>query len=72
MLSIQGKRAKLKIDHKIQLLKTVCRKRQMDMQEINNIIYTWEVISSTKANKENREVEPIGVDEAIDDFLGEY
>jgi hypothetical protein len=68
-----GSRAKLnQINYKIQLIKTMCKRKLIDMAEIESIINTWELMSNGGAHHENVVVEPMEVEDALEDFLGEY
>jgi hypothetical protein len=42
------------------------------MAEINSIIKNWELISYNNTSQENEVAEPIGIDEAVEEVLGEY
>ena len=50
----------------------MCKKRLIDMAEIQSIINTWKLINNGGAHQENLVVEPMGVEEAIQDFLSEF
>jgi hypothetical protein len=74
-LGMQGSRAQTKlnqINHKIQLIKAVCKRRSIDMVEIESIINTWKLMNKSSAHQENIVAGPIGVEQAVEDFLGEY
>jgi hypothetical protein len=60
------------INYKIQLIKTKCRRRLIDMAEIESIINNWELMSNRGAYQENDVAEPYGIEEAVEDVLGEY
>jgi hypothetical protein len=42
------------------------------MAEIESIINTWKLMNNGGAHQENLVVEPMEVEEAVEDFLGEY
>jgi hypothetical protein len=71
-LGIQDRRAVLKINNKIRLVKAICQRREMNMVEIECIITSWKLLSSNCEDKENNVVEPISINEAMGDLLGEY
>jgi hypothetical protein len=71
-LGIQSNRTMWKINNKIQLVKAAYRRRLVDMAEINSIIKNWELISYNNTSQENEVAEPIGIDEAVEEVLGEY
>jgi hypothetical protein len=71
-LSSQNKRIVLKINQKIQLVEATCRRRQMDMAKIKSIINNWELMSCVNECKENTIIEPIDIEAAVEDSLGEY
>jgi hypothetical protein len=70
-LSSQNKRRVLKINQKIQLMKATCERKLMDMAEINNIMNNWKLMSCGNECKENTIAEPIDLEEAMEDSLGE-
>jgi hypothetical protein len=72
---MQGNRAQTKlnqINHKIQLIKAMCKGRSMDIVEIERIVSTWELMNNSGAHQEIVIVESMEVEEAMEDFLGEY
>jgi hypothetical protein len=68
----QRRRNILKISNKIRLVKETCKRRNMNMVEINYIINSWDLISTSGPSEETEVAEPIGLEEAIADTLGEY
>jgi hypothetical protein len=69
-LSSQNKRIVLKINQKIQLMKTTCENRLMDMAKINSIMNSWKLMSYRNEYKENTIAKPIDIEEAMEDSLG--
>jgi hypothetical protein len=50
------------IDHKIQLMKAICKRRANNIAEITSIINTWELINDNNECQENLEAEPMELD----------
>jgi hypothetical protein len=53
-------------------VKAACKRRLIDITEINNIINNWELMSSNSVYQENKVAESNGIEEVVEDFLGEY
>jgi hypothetical protein len=62
----------LGVNNKIQLVKAACRRRLADMVEIESIIKNWELMCYNCEYQENTIAEPIGIDEAVEEVMGEY
>jgi hypothetical protein len=61
-----------RINYKIQLIKTMCQRRLIDMAKIKSVISTWKLMSNSDTYQKHTVVEPMAIEEVVEDVLEKH